>query len=148
MDLKGLTKALNGSHSRSDAHAKSAAHARINLLGATAAHAKRSATSQHEKLVKQAKTLVAQTFFGTLMKQMRDSPFKSSLFDGGRGGEAFGAMYDQQLAEKMSSGAGKQLVNSIVNRLEARANAVKHQVSIKPRTTAKISPVGPKKETF
>ena len=106
---------------------------------------KRSATSQHEKLVKQAKTLVAQTFFGTLMKQMRDSPFKSSLFDGGRGGEAFGAMYDQQLAEKMSSGAGKQLVNSIVNRLEARANAVKHQVSLKPAHYREDQPGRPEK---
>jgi Rod binding domain-containing protein len=42
------------------------------------------------------------------------------LFDGGRGGQAFGAMYDQQLAEHMARGVGQKLVKSIVRQLEAR----------------------------
>ena len=48
--------------------------------------------------------LVAQTFYGTMLKQMRNSPFKSKLFDGGRGGEAFASMFDQHLADRMSRG--------------------------------------------
>src|SRR5215210_6781596 len=35
-----------------------------------------AANSQHEKLVKQTRNWVAQTFFGTLLKQMENSPFK------------------------------------------------------------------------
>lgn len=79
-----------------------------------------AATTRHSQLTKQAQTLVSQTFFGTLLKQMRESPFKDELFSGGRGGEAFGSMYDQHLAEHMARGAGKKLVNSIVKRFEAK----------------------------
>jgi Rod binding domain-containing protein len=86
------------------------------------------AQTQHDRLVKQTQTWVAQTFFGTLMKQMRDSPFKSDLFEGGRGGQAFQSLYDQQLSERMARGAGAKLVNSIVHRMEARAAAVKDKV--------------------
>jgi Rod binding domain-containing protein len=77
--------------------------------------------SQHEKLVKQTQTWVAQTFFGTLLKQMRNSPFKSDLLEGGKGGEMFAGLQDQHLAEHMTRGAGAKLVNSIVRRIEANA---------------------------
>ena len=69
---------------------------------------------------------MAQTFFGTLMKQMHESPFKSKLFDGGRGGQAFGQMYDQRLVEHMSRGTGNKLVNAIVRKIEAK-NARRRQ---------------------
>jgi|SRR5581483_3735682 len=92
------------------------------------AHSGHTPLSAHEKLVKQTQTWVGQAFFGTLLKQMRESPFKSDLFDGGRGGKAFGSLYDQQLAERMSSGAGHSLVNAIVHRLEARAQQVRSAI--------------------
>ena len=50
---------------------------------------------------------------------MRDSPFKSDLMDGGRGGQAFASLYDQQLAQRMGHAAGKKLVNAIVRKIEA-----------------------------
>lgn len=78
-----------------------------------------SADQQHAQLVKQTQKWVAQTFFGTLLKQMRDDPFKSEVFDGGRGGEAFGALYDQELADHMSRASGTKLVNSLVRKMEA-----------------------------
>ncbi|MBA3273365.1 MAG: rod-binding protein, partial [Chthoniobacterales bacterium] len=68
----------------------------------------------------QAEVFVSQAFFGTMLRQMRESPFKSDLFEGGRGGQAFGSLYDQHLAERMASGAGQKLVNSIVRKLEAK----------------------------
>ena len=80
-----------------------------------------SSPSAHDKLVKQAQVWVSQTFFGTLLKQMRESPFKSELFSGGRGGQAFSELYDQRLAERMSRGAGTKLVNSIVRKIEGKA---------------------------
>lgn len=81
---------------------------------------KAAASSQHEKLSGQAQKWVAQTFFGTLLKQMRNSPFKSKLFEGGRGGEAFQSLYDQRLADHMARGAGHKLVNAITRKIEAR----------------------------
>ena len=77
-----------------------------------------AAPTHHEKLVKNAQKLVSQTFFGTMLKQMHNSPFKSKLFSGGRGGEAFGSMLDQHLADRMASGAGGGLVDSMVDRWE------------------------------
>jgi Rod binding domain-containing protein len=87
--------------------------------------------TEHEKLVKQTQTWVAQTFFGTLLKQMRNSPFKSDLMEGGKGGETFAALQDQHLAEHMTRGAGSKLVNSIVRRIEANA-AYKKQAAKQP----------------
>jgi Rod binding domain-containing protein len=77
-------------------------------------------TREHLDARKQAEIFVSQAFFGTMLKQMRDSPFKSEIFDGGRGGQAFGSLYDQHLAERMAKGAGTKLVNSIVRKLEAK----------------------------
>jgi Rod binding domain-containing protein len=78
-----------------------------------------SGAGRREELTRLAEKWVSQTFFGTLLKQMRNSPFRSELFDGGRGGQAFGALHDQQLADRMSRGAGQKLVRSIVRQLEA-----------------------------
>src|SRR5437764_4468378 len=77
--------------------------------------------AQHDQLEQQAQKWVAQTFFGTLLKQMHESPFKSNLLDGGRGGQAFAPLYDQQLAEKMSHAAGRKLVSAIVRQIEAKS---------------------------
>lgn len=84
-----------------------------------------SSASRHARLEHQARQLVGQTFFGTMLKQMRDSPFKSELFDGGRGGQAFNSLRDQRMVEQMSRGAGKKLVDSIVRKLEARQGYAK-----------------------
>jgi Rod binding domain-containing protein len=83
--------------------------------------------SQDAQLEAQAKQLVSQTFFGTMLKQMRDSPFKSDLFEGGRGGQAFSSLYDQRLVEQMSRGAGKKLVDSIVKRFKQAKGAYAKQ---------------------
>jgi Rod binding domain-containing protein len=77
-----------------------------------------SSSDHHTQLVHAARELVSQTFFGQMLKQMREDPFRSKLFDGGRGGQMFGAMYDQKLAERMARGAGNKLVMSIVHHIE------------------------------
>src|SRR5688500_13341471 len=79
----------------------------------TTAHARRAA------LTKQARVWVSQTFFGTQLKQMHDSPFKSELFSGGRGGQAFSSLFDQHLTQRMAGGkSAEKLVNSIVKQIE------------------------------
>lgn len=72
---------------------------------------------KHEQLTHTAQKWVAQTFYGAMLKQMRNSPFKSELFNGGRGGEAYAAMFDQTLAERMARGQDNKLVRSIVRQI-------------------------------
>jgi len=74
-------------------------------------------SSQEDEVEATARKWVAQTFYGTLFKQMRESPFKSKLFDGGRGGQAFAPMLDQHLVDRMASGTDKKLTNAIAKRL-------------------------------
>ena len=64
-------------------------------FGGVISHPKKNAppdpndpAAQHQALVRQEQW-VGQTFFGVLMKQMHESPFKSDLFDGGRAGRRF-----------------------------------------------------------
>jgi hypothetical protein len=52
---------------------------------------------------------------------MHNSPFKSDIFSGGRGEEAFSPLMDQHLIERMSRGAGTKLVNAIVQRFHRAA---------------------------
>lgn len=73
------------------------------------------------KLDKAARQLVGATFFGTLLKQMNQSPFKSDIFSGGRGEEAFSPLLNQHLVDRMSRGAGEKLVRSIVKRFQKSA---------------------------
>ena len=74
--------------------------------------------ARRAELTKQAQRLVSQTFFGTLLRQMHQSPFKSDLFSGGRGADAFTPMLDAQLADRMARGAGRRLADSIVKHIE------------------------------
>ena len=93
------------------------------------------AEQKHEQLVTQTRKWVAQTFYGPVLKSMRNSPFKDKMFSGGRGGEAFQQMFDQKLADHMSSASGNKLVNSIVDKIESaqdrsgKPHGKKHHVS-------------------
>jgi hypothetical protein len=85
----------------------------LDAINPIAAQANRAA------LVKQARVWVSQTFFGTLMKQMHESPFRSELFSGGRGGQAFSSLFNQHLSDRMAGGkSAEKLVNSILKKIE------------------------------
>jgi hypothetical protein len=106
-----------------DANMPHAIHHHAQVSGGVAGLSglnKIGAPSEHEQVVEQSQKWVAQTFYGTLLKQARNSPFHSKLFGGGRGGEAFGALFDQNMAEHMARGSGRKLVNSIARRIEAK----------------------------
>jgi Rod binding domain-containing protein len=97
--------------------------------------------TQHEKLVEQTQKWVAQTFYGAMLKQMRNSPFKSEIFDGGRGGEAFSTLFDQNLADHMAKGSNNQLVNRIVKQIERHQAARQRQNPSSPSSPhAGVSP--------
>jgi hypothetical protein len=77
-----------------------------------------AAGANDKQLFQTAQKWVSQTFFGTLLKQMHDSPFKSELWSGGRGGQAFSPLYDQHLAERMAKASGRPLASSIVKHIQ------------------------------
>jgi Rod binding domain-containing protein len=85
--------------------------------------------SEHDKIVETARKWVSQTFYGTMLKQMRESPFKSEIFSGGRGGQAFSSLLDQHLADHMTRGTGSKLVNAIARKLEAASGYQKQAQS-------------------
>jgi Rod binding domain-containing protein len=93
---------------------------------------KKETLDPHDPLSKQAQKLVANTFYGTLMKQARNSPFKSEMMDGGHGGEAFGEMLDQHLADHMSKSTGDKLVHSLVHKMKAGHAYSKHSKKPSP----------------
>ena len=91
--------------------------------------------SQHEKIVQQTRKWVALTFFEPMLEAARKDPFHSDMLDGGRGGQAFAGLYDQQLAQRMSRGAGHKLVDAIVNRIEQTAAARGRDQFVKSQST-------------
>ncbi|MGA2581981.1 MAG: rod-binding protein [Tepidisphaeraceae bacterium] len=88
--------------------------------------------SQHDKLVTQASKWVAMSFFGPMLKELRQDPFRSKMFDGGEGGQVFGEMYDQELTQRLSGAVGSKLVNSLVRKIEAKQAYAKQDLSKKP----------------
>ncbi len=119
MQLHGIQVRPSKRHKHA-AHAGHKAHASKPKMKFFGPHAAKAASKdeRHDQLTEQTQKWVAQTFFGQMFKQMRDSPFKSKLFDGGRGGEAFQQMADERTAESMARGAGHKLVDAIVDRIE------------------------------
>jgi Rod binding domain-containing protein len=96
-------------------------------LSAAGASQSPLALKRHNALVKQTQKWVAQSFYGTMLKQMRSSPFHSDIFDGGRGGQMFHSMLDQQLAGHMTRHAAPGLVNSIVQKIEGGKASANYQ---------------------
>jgi Rod binding domain-containing protein len=104
------------------------------------------AKTEHDKVVETARKLVAQTFYGTMLKQMRNSPFKSEMFEGGRGGQAFAPLLDQRLAEHMARSSDSHLVNAIARKLEGKAayqqqvTAAKHAAKATQNVRTNVAP--------
>jgi Rod binding domain-containing protein len=74
--------------------------------------------SEEEKQVRKlVQDLISQTFFGPMLRQMRNSPWKSDLWSGGRGGDAFQGMMDQKMVEQMGSAISGPLVDSMTRQL-------------------------------
>jgi len=67
-----------------------------------------------------AEQLVGFALFLPLLKQARESPFRTELFHGGQGEQAFGGQMDQILAERMSKRANLPIVDRMVDQLMKR----------------------------
>lgn len=71
-------------------------------------------TAKERELREKFEVIVNKFFIGTMMKQMRSSPFKNEMFSGGKGGEAFQGLMDQHLAEHAGGKVAKSLVDAMV----------------------------------
>lgn len=91
-------------------------------------------TPRERQIRQVAASLVAQTFYGPMFRMMRESPFRSEVMNGGRGGEAFATLLDQQLVSRMSR-RSDPLVDAIVRRLAGATEAQAVARSQPPETT-------------
>ena len=78
--------------------------------------------SQEQQVADQSRKWVAQTFYGTLLKQLRNSPFKNDMLSGGRGAEAFGPLVDQNMVDRLARSTGKKLIDSLTKSMLKKAN--------------------------
>jgi len=68
---------------------------------------------------------VSQTFIGTLLKQVRESPFKSELFSGGSGGEAYRSLYDQHVTSQVAPGIGGKLIDALERQFKSEKTSAR-----------------------
>ncbi len=62
--------------------------------------------------------IVGQVFYGTLLKQMRESSLKGEYGHGGRGEEAFAGQYHAILADRMGKAPNNRLADAIYEAYE------------------------------
>jgi Rod binding domain-containing protein len=107
--------------------------------GTSTAFAAAAPAADDEQLRRHVQTFVGQAFFGTLLKQMRESPFRSDLFSGGNAGQAYDGMYHQMLSERMGNGVGAKLVNAIMNQIQGRSAYRRTTSDPAPRSEPRFS---------
>mgnify|MGYP006273423515 CR=1 FL=1 len=66
-----------------------------------------------------AEELVGMALFLPLLKQARENPFRTDLFHGGQGEDAFAARLDEELADRLAKRSGGELVEAIVSKWRA-----------------------------
>jgi Rod binding domain-containing protein len=54
---------------------------------------------------------------------MRNSPFKDATFSGGKAGDAYAGLFDQQLAANAGGGMAGKLVDSLVKKFKSAKGA-------------------------
>ena len=70
-----------------------------------------------QRLKQTAGQVVGSVFFGTLLKEMRESPLKGKFGHGGRGEEVFGAQLHGVLAEKAGTALQKGIGQVLYEKL-------------------------------
>ncbi len=82
-----------------------------------------------------AEQLVATTFINPMLAKMRDDPFKSDLFHGGRGEEVFGQQLDTMYSDRIVSSTDFAIVDAVYDRIASSA-AKNHRQESKVDTHA------------
>ncbi|HUW59340.1 MAG TPA: rod-binding protein [Planctomycetota bacterium] len=77
--------------------------------------------SGQDDLEKQVGRFVSGTFFGMMLKAMRDTVSEDGLMSGGRGEHVFRGMFDMELTERFSESSNFPLIEAAVRQLSGRA---------------------------
>lgn len=89
--------------------ANSLATAPAGASGLESLSQKTAKDAEDKKLRETFGSVVGETFYGQMLREMRKSVQKSAYFHGGRGEEVFQGQLDQLLAQKMSSASADKL---------------------------------------
>jgi hypothetical protein len=74
--------------------------------------------SGEKKLRDTFDAFVGQTFYGQMLKALRETQGKPAYFHGGRGEEAFQAQLDQMLSEKMAKASAHQFTGPMFEQFQ------------------------------
>jgi Rod binding domain-containing protein len=96
---------------------------KVTAIATTQSTAPGAADQARSALRRAADELVGEVFYGTLLRQMRQSPLKGKYGHGGRGEEVFQGQLDSLLAARAGRAGESTLVDAVVARLERRAEA-------------------------
>jgi hypothetical protein len=77
-----------------------------------------------DRLREAAAELVSVAMLLPMLKAARNDPFKSDLFHGGQGEEAFGAQLDQEMATRMGRSMKMPVIDAVYNRFARRTGEV------------------------
>lgn len=72
---------------------------------------------RHAEAKQAAEQFVASSLIFPLLKQMQNDPFKTDLFHGGFGEDAFMQQWNQVIADRMTQRADLPIVREVENRL-------------------------------
>ncbi len=81
-------------------------------------------SSDLARLRRAAGEVVGTTFYGTLLKSMRESDWKGKYGHGGRGEEVFSAQLHGVLAERLGTAQRRGLPEALYSRLEKQQRLV------------------------
>lgn len=76
-----------------------------------------------DKLMQAADQLVSTAFVQPLLSQLRDDPFKSDMFHGGRAEEIFGQQLDTILSERVTSSSNFGISEAVASHLRSASPA-------------------------
>ncbi len=90
--------------------------------------ARESDAAAKEKAQTVGNQLVATAMIQPILAELRNSPFKSDLFDGGRAEEVFGQQLDTTLADRIASSPAFSSGLGLAGRLTNTTSGLKGQV--------------------
>ncbi|GAB4197510.1 MAG: hypothetical protein Kow00105_11570 [Phycisphaeraceae bacterium] len=101
-------------------------HSRLDAMtaGRDTGFAQELGADRSAELRKASEQLVATTLVQPMFAQMRQDPFRSDLFHGGRTEEIFGQQLDTILAERVVSRADFAIVDAVYRNIAERAVGV------------------------
>lgn len=105
----------------------SAADKLVNGTGGVTGGTVEAGEKRDNELRRRVDEFVGMTFYGTLLRTMRNSSMKGPYGHGGRGEEIFTGQLDTILAQRMGQASGSSLNEAVYRSLSSRAKAGQDQ---------------------